>query len=310
MNSKKIGFVLIIFGLILVVATGSYAAFGPSVSGTVIDSSTGKPLRSTVRIGSKTIDTGTTGKFTFRGLPQKINLKITAKNHGEVERVVRLELATDKDLGKVKLANDVVLQGSVIENSISPKKIKDLTITIGNKEFNVDGDEFEIVGVERGEQNVKVEADGFESFERVGDIKKGTNTMAVTLSLTPEETMKRWFRAEDTGDFDKAYKYAHPDMETIFNKDAYLNDRKSSNEKGIAIESLKLNGAVIISEWKLPLNNKTYVGVAELDTLIMFKGKTSESANSDASDPNKLVGKSHLVKVDGKWKMFPQPYGE
>lgn len=310
MSSKTIGLLLIIFGIVLLIATALYAVFGASVSGTIVDNSSGKPLKAKIEIGSKIINTGDNGRFTYRGLPGEIMLKIAAADHGELKWKVSLKFVTNKDLGEIGLTDNVVLRGNIIENAVSPVSLKNVKLTVGKKSFKVDGDKFEVAGIELGEQTVIIEAEGHEPFERTGNIKKGSNSMTVALSLTPEEAMRRWFEAEQAGDFKKAYKYAHPDMASIFNRAAYIKDREDSIEKGIVLDSLKAGDAKIISEWTLFLNNKTYKEAAEIDTLMMFKGKAKQASAGESADPNKVEGSSHLVKVEGRWKIFPQPYGD
>ncbi|MEW6189371.1 MAG: carboxypeptidase regulatory-like domain-containing protein [Actinomycetota bacterium] len=197
------------------------------------------------------------------------------------------------------VGQDIVF-GTVSEDAVSPQPVKNAKVIVGDKSTTTDErGKYVIKGVSPGPQRIVVEAEKYERYEKDVKIGKGRNKADILLSLTPDETMKRWLKCLQLKRFDEAYEYLHPEDKALTSKAKYVKYWREIIKKGIRIKEIKVQPAKILKTWTNPLTKKTYPNVAEMKTSLLF-GVSKDSKKVNIT----FKWNTHLVKVGNQWKGF------
>ncbi len=197
-------------------------------------------------------------------------------------------------------ADQNIIFGTVSEDAISPQFVKNARITVGNRSTTTDGrGNYVIRGVSIGSQRIVVEAQKHERYEKDVEIKRGRNKADIVLSLTPDETMKRWLKCLGLKKFDEGYEYIHPEDKALTSKREYVRYWKGLVGKGIEIKKASVQRAKMLKSWTHPITKKRYAKVAEMKAALFLR------VSKDSKKIHILYKwKTHLVKVGNQWKGF------
>lgn len=301
MNRSIVGIVVALFAVASGIA--AYGFTNSSVTGTVIDELTGKPLLAQLDIDGKPVESDSTGKFSIKGRPGEIKTVVFSKGYEKTEQVIDIPFLVGKDVGVIKLKNGVI-RGKISEDAVTPQEITTATVSIAGTSTISKNGQFEIKGIPVGKHKVKIDVPSHESFEQELSIKGGINSLSTTITLTADETLRRYFNALQYKDYEAAYENAHPDAKATFSKTDFVTDRKADFEEEAAeIESYSIGQTRLVSSWTDEESGKTYQNVAEIEASLTVRSPSFAILGGDSSYT--YHQKVHWVKVGGRWHNFP-----
>ena len=190
--------------------------------------------------------------------------------------------------------------GEVREEAVAPETVT-AAVSVGGKSSRVNSKgEYEIKDVSPGLRTLRVESSDHETFEKEVEIVKGRNRADIPISLTPEETLRRWFDAYKQEKYDEAYEYVHPEDKAQVSEDEYVEFFKNFiNSRKLKIVSVDVGKAKMLDKWTNTATQKVYPGIAEIETTVIFSSTASGSAKQSEEKVT-----MHLAKTDRQWKGF------
>lgn len=193
-----------------------------------------------------------------------------------------------------------ILFGDVSEDAVAPKNIVATVSINGKKSRTAKDGEYEIPQVKPGKHVLRVKARDHELFEKEIEVFKGRNRASVRLSLTPEETVARWFMAYKLGRYEQAYEYVHPEDQEAVTKDEYKGFFEDLMERrGLDVVDYSVGESRSREEWINVDSGRLYRDIVEVDTTMVFLSE--ENAEKRRFEEKLTI---HMAKVDRQWKGF------
>ena len=210
----------------------------------------------------------------------------------ESDNITRINLEED--------VKQVSVLGTIKEDAVEKAVVDNATMTIGTKTIDVSDGTYATDGVAEGTQTVKISSPNHDDFEAPFEIKSGINRITFILTLTPGETLRRWFESEKSGDYSTSHKYAHPAAKAVYSKETYVKDKEDLANQGIKLVSFDIGQSRMIPEWTYPKTGKVYNDVVEVDVVQVLEQITDAQTKQLSQDVQ-----IHLVWDGGRWKNFP-----
>jgi len=194
--------------------------------------------------------------------------------------------------------------GKVGEYAVQPLPVSGATVKVAGKSTKTDENGiYRLDRVPVDNQKLIVESPNHERYEKSVDIQKGENKADISMSLTPEETIRRWLMVQKEGRFDIAYKYLHPQNKKWLSKYEYVGWHDQANQQlSLSIKSYAIGNKSLLDSWTDVYTGRIYKNVAEVNFTLSIEATVNE-VTSEFTDKTT----AHLVKVDHEWKGFWAP---
>jgi len=190
--------------------------------------------------------------------------------------------------------------GVVEEDAVAPETFRATVFIDGKSSRANERGEYSISEVSPGRHTLTVEAADHEKFQKEIEVIRGRNRADVLISLTPQETLERWFAAYKLGRYEEAYEYVHPEDKALVSEKEYADFFKNFfSARKIKIVSFEVGEPKILDRWLNASTEQVYRGIAEADVTMTFSSTKSGSAIQSEEQV-----KMHLAKVNRQWKGF------
>ncbi len=284
---------VVLIGLTIVLALCDLGC-ASTLTGQVVSSSTGEGIGgATIELAGMTAVTGYDGRFTIEGL-----------KGGELTGTVSLEgfepqeFTVDLRQGAAPLVveiPDCMLVVSVVEKAIEPVEVTDMIVTLDDLSHLKSPSTFERLAP--GDHILKVKSEGHEPYESTITLAAGESALAVELSLTPQETYRRYLGASLYSRSEVKYAYIHPDEQALLTLERYL-----KLDQGTQLKSYSIGDVLMRASWTSEWTGKTYTDVAEIDRTITYE--VVDPKRPDYGQEYTGHFSQHWVKVDGIWRLI------
>ncbi len=202
---------------------------------------------------------------------------------------------------KNKTSGKAVVFGVVKEDTVSPKAVAKAKVQVGGRVVTTDSTgHYRVTKVAVGRVKLVVKAEDRETYQKYVGIEPGDNKANISISVTPDETMKRWLSAQKEKDYALAYQYLHPRNKKIISQKEYIEARKQMDDQWqLQMKKFKIGKPKIAQSWVDADTGRLYKKVAEMETYVTFDAVFSGKPGTYTS-----YSKTHLVKVGHRWTGF------
>jgi len=258
-----------------------------SVSGTVTSHTTQEPLAGVVvEIEGVSMTTTADGGFSLDVALESEQTTLTVRRAGFPDHRVVIT----KGDGHLDIEfPDAIVKVRVMENAVESAAVSTCNVTaLGLQLQESDSDQQAFVSelVPVGTTRLEVASPGHEDWSIEATLSPGVSSFVATLSLTAEETYRRYVDAYTFWRLETAYEYLHPDLRAVETFEEY----KTGIESGGQVKSVKIEGSRELAEWTC--RGKTYTGVVEIDRMLELQDDWGDYTAS---------GTQHWAKHEGRW---------
>jgi len=202
---------------------------------------------------------------------------------------------------KNRASGKATVFGVVKEDAVLPKTASKARVQVAGRVVRTDENgHYRVSKVPVGRVRLIVRLKNHETYLKHVETRAGANKANIFISLTPDETMKRWLTAQKEKNYALAYEYLHPRNKKAMPKKDYVEAHVQMDDQWkLQLKEFKIGKPRIVESWIDIDAGRLYKNVAEMETLVTVDAVFSEKSGTYTS-----YSKTHLVKVGHQWKGF------
>ena len=154
--------------------------------------------------------------------------------------------------------------------------------------FDLDNEVYETGIIAPGTHSLSVESEIYSSFLEDFEVPEGYSEIEVAISVTLEETYRRFNLANALHRYSESYGYLHPDVQAMMSAQEWAG---SFNHSATVIDAAP-EGSEVLPEWTSELTGVSYTEVNTFERSYITELGQSRVASSETQ---------HWVLQDGRW---------